>query len=161
MKKTKTKKVIDERQEKKLLEIGSGGFWIAYWILLAVMLVQMAIESIDMNIYIPSFAGEWLVFMIMCVYMVCRCAKNNIWEVKREPSAKANLVYSLIAGAVMGVMWFIVPYVKSGKLIGSIASGVFIAAVVFGLCMAALSISAASYRRKKRKIEEAEETEEE
>ncbi len=157
MKKTKKTKVIDERQEKKLLEIGSSGFWIAYWILLAFMLVQMAIESINMNIYIPSFAGEWLVFMIMCVYMGCRCAKNNIWETKREPSAKANLVYSLIAGAVMGVMWFIVPYAKTGRLVGSIASGVFLAAVVFGLCMAALSISAASYRRKKKKLEEAEE----
>ncbi len=161
MKKTKKTKVIDERQEKKLLEIGSGGFWMAYWILLVVMLVQMAIESIDMNIYIPSFAGEWVIFMVMSLYIVCRCAKNNIWEPKREPSAKANLVYSLIAGVVMGVMWFIVPYVKSGKLIGSIASGVFIAAVVFGLCMAALSISAASYRRKKKKLEEAEDSDEE
>lgn len=158
MKKNKTK-VIDERQETKLLEIGSSGFWIAFWILLAVMLVQMAIESIDMNIYIPSFAGEWLVFMIMCVYMGCRCAKNNIWEPKREPSAKANLVYSLVAGLVMGIMMFIIAFAKSGKIVGAIAAGVFIVAVIFGLCMAALSISAASYRRKKKKLEESEDEE--
>ena len=63
MKKTKTK-VIDERQEKKLLEIGSGGFWIAYWILLAVMLVQIAIESINMNIYIYV---DMQIYLYVCV----------------------------------------------------------------------------------------------
>ncbi len=159
MKKTRKTKVIDERQEKKLLEIGSSGFWLAYVLLLVVILVQMLIASIDYKIYIPPFAGEWLVFMVMCIYMACRCAKNNIWEVKREPSAKANVLYSLVAGAVTGAMMLIIAFVKSGKPMGSIAAGVFISAVTFGLCMAFLSISAASYRRKKKKLEEIEEEE--
>lgn len=151
------KMVIDERQEKELLKSESKGFWLGYWLLLVVMLAQVVLSSIDMGEFIPPFAGEWIVFMVMCVYIICKSMKNNVWERKREPSTKSNVVYSLVAGGVTGILMFVVAFINSGKPVGAIAAGVFIAGATFAMCFAALSVAAAVYESKKKKLEEAEE----
>ena len=49
-----TKNNLDERQEQKLLQIESKGFWLVYWLLLIVLAVETVIDLTDIiNFKIP------------------------------------------------------------------------------------------------------------
>ncbi len=152
--KAKSKNNLDERQEQKLLQIESKGFWLTYWLLLIVLAVETVTEFTDIiSIEIPSFAGEWIVFMVACVYITINCIKNNIWSRSAKPKTSTNLIISLESGVLVGGILGVVSYLNYGKIIGSICVFVFMALLAGGLCFAALSISAAAYKKKLQKEE--------
>ncbi|MCR5295530.1 MAG: hypothetical protein K6E30_10250 [Lachnospiraceae bacterium] len=144
---------LDERQEQLLLRIESRAFWLAYALLLAAIIVQTVLTGFDFRM----MAGEWIVFMVSCIYVAGACAKNGIWDRRIKPNWKSNLIVSLIVGAVNGGMMFAAVYRgHPEKPLGSIAAGVFSAGVCFLICFAALSAAA----RKVRKVQQTLEAEE-
>ena len=148
---------LDERQEQVLRGIESKGFWLAYILLLAAILVQTVATGFDMK----TLAGEWITFFIMCVYVAGACVKNGIWDRRLQPNPKTNLLISLIAGVVFGAVMGLGVFLKfPDKPIGSIAAGVFLAVLIFVLCFAALTIAAAKVKKVQQAME-AEEPEEE
>ncbi len=148
---------LDERQEQVLLKIEHNGCWIAFWCLLIAMLLQAIIYGLD-----PArLAGEWCIFMVLCLYMVCACIKNGIWDRKLKPNAKTNILASVIAAVISGAVLAI--SIRNGfdlEALDCVIAFGGIAAVTFVLCFAALSITAHAYRKKQAKLEAEEAAEE-
>lgn len=156
----KRKNNLDERQEQKLLQIESSGFWLAFWGLFAAMVIQLFVNGYKGN----QLLGEWIVFMIMGIYVTLSCLKNGIWDRRLNPAPKTNCIISLIAAFVVGIVNFVVIFHNYPNApLGAAAAGMFTAVGTFVLCMIALTLCASSYKKKLRKMEEepAEASEEE
>ncbi|MGI6013781.1 MAG: DUF6773 family protein [Oscillospiraceae bacterium] len=144
---------LDEMQEQKLLHIERNGAWLAFWGLLAVLVIQLIIYGFgDWK----ALVGEWVVFMGLALYLLVACLKNGIWDRRLKPEPKTNLLCSLIAGGCCGVLFFFISYRNYGKLIGSICTGVFMLLFVTGLSMIALTVSTALYKKRVRQLENGE-----
>ena len=68
------KNQLDEMQEQTMRKIESHGFWLLWYSLLAAWIVQTVFGAAD------KAAGEWVVFMIGCIYMVVACLRNGLWN---------------------------------------------------------------------------------
>lgn len=148
---------LDERQEQILLKIEHNGCYIAFWGLL----IAIAVEAFIFNLDFRAVAGEWVVFMVLSVYLAVTCLKNGIWDRRFKPNRKTNLIISAIAAAVFGILMAVSVSIRNpGKIVGSIAAGAFSAAFVFGLCFVLLSISAKSVKKIEAKQEAEAEAEE-
>lgn len=141
----KMKNNLDERQELILLQIEHNGCWISFWGLVIAMIVQLFLHDFD----IRSVAGEWVVFMILALYIAIACMKNGIWDRHLKPNVKTNGITSVIAGAVTGLFTFFVVIKRyPDKIAGSAASGVFVAIMIFVLCFIALSLSSKAFKKR-------------
>ncbi len=89
------KNQLDEMQEQTMRKIESHGFWLLWGSLLAAWIVQMMFGAAD------KAAGEWVVFMIGCIYMVVACLRNGLWDRHLSDTAPANAVYSLVAAVAV------------------------------------------------------------
>ena len=147
----KRKNKLDEMQEQKLLKIERNGMWFAFWGLFAAILIQTAMVKEDVFI---NIIGEWIVFICLAIYVIVACLKNGIWDRKLEANVKTNLIFSSLAGVLCGVVFFISSYLKYQKLLGSIATGVFMLGIVFVLAFVTLTASATIYKKRVKKIEE-------
>lgn len=97
------KQIIDERQEHDMYVIEHYGFWMAFWGLLAMILIQLILGKPS-----ESFIYEWLLFMILAVSMTIGCAKKGIWSPKAKPSQKEYIKTAIIVfGAVVCLLLFI------------------------------------------------------
>lgn len=148
----KVKNNLDERQELKLLKIEHNGYWLAFWGLLAAMLIQLLMQNGSPE----NIAGEWIVFMCLAIYLVVGCMKNGIWDRRLKPDFKTNAIASVIAATVMGIIWFVISYRNYHKFVGSIMTGIFMFVTVGILCLFALAISSQIYKKRMKKLEESE-----
>lgn len=145
----KRKNNLDERQEQMLLQVEQRGCWLAFWGLLIALMVQFVLER-DFT----YMAGEWIVFMMLAVYLAGACVKRGIWDRHFKPDVKTNLAFSAVAAIVYGGVMFVKVYHNyPDKLIGSIASGVFSAGYLFLMVFASLSVMAVSVRKKQKDLE--------
>lgn len=143
---------LDERQEQALLRIEHNGCWLAFWGLLIAMAVQMIMNGAEQSY---TVAGEWVVFMVLAIYMVGACLKNGIWDRRLKPNTTTNLVVSLIAGVATGVFNAIMIVCKyPDKPVASIAAGIFMSVFVFVPCFVLLQISVKILKKKQQKLEE-------
>ena len=143
---------LDERQEMNLLKIEHNGCRMAFWGLLAAILFQ---EFLGIN-SMSSIAGELIVFMCLAIYLMVSCMKNGIWDRKLKPTLKTNAIVSGAAGTVMGIIWFVIFYRNYHNFIGSIMTGIFMFLSTGILCLIMLSLSAALYKKRIRKLKETE-----
>jgi len=135
----KRKNNLDERQEQVLLRIEHNGCWLAFWGLLIVAVVETFIFDYDLK----SIIGEWIVFMVLCIYMFFASMKNGIWDRRLKPNFKTNLIVSLITAAICGVLMAVRVWIRDpGKPVGSIAAGAMTALFVFISCIILLTLSA-------------------
>ena len=145
---------LDEMQEQKLLRIEHNGCWLAFWGLLAAMAVQMVISGFDFS----AVAGEWIVFMVLALYISIDCARNGIWDRHLKYDARTNLIVSLVAAVVFGVFMFGVTCVRFRDTAGVVTAaliGVIGGVIVFAACFATLTL-AARYTKKRQESLEAE-----
>ncbi len=149
MKKMK-KSNLDERQEQELLKIERNGFWLAFWLLVGALLVQMVFTQDTKTTF-----GETLILLVISLYIAISCLKAGIWDRRIKAKSSTNVIASLIAGAAMGVVMFLrVLRNFPDKPVGAIAAGVFTAIFVFALCFIALTISLRAYKKKTEALEE-------
>ena len=149
---------LDERQEQTLLKIESRSFWLAFWLLVAAMIIQEIAFKGDWK----TFAGEAIVLFITSIYLLIGCLKNGIWDRKLQPKASTNLLASLCAGLAVGIVNFIVIYRNyPDKPIGSIAGAIFSAVFTFALTFILLSISARAVKKKNEELNQEPEEEDE
>jgi len=151
-----TKNNLDERQEQALLKSESKGFWMTFWLLMIVIMAQMVLEPTGLLDKVPAMLPEWVVFMVMCVYMMVRCRRDNVWDCKLKPNFKTNLLLSLLAGVVVAALSFLMIYLPQREVIGSLIAASFGFVFTSGICLAALSIFAASYKKKRAQLEQEE-----
>ena len=149
---------LDERQEQIMLQIEHTGCWIAYWGLLISILVQEIAYRGDFHYVV----GEWIVFMILCVYVLSGCIKNGLWDRHIKPTMKNNVIASLIAAGVIFLFTFIM-IIRNfpDKPVGAVAAGLISAAVVFVLCLIALSAAKRATEKKQEELEKEDPEEDE
>ncbi|SHJ82214.1 DUF6773 family protein [Hespellia stercorisuis] len=155
--KKNNKSQLDEMQEQKLLKIEHNGCWLAFWGLLAVLAVQTFTGGEDM---VKNTAGELIVFLCLCLYMLIACLRNGIWDRKFKPTMKTNLVFSVLGGMGMAIFYFIKSYVNYHKLAGSIATGIFMFISTFICCFVLFMATTAIYNKRKDKLEGPDDPEE-
>lgn len=145
-------KKVDERQELELMKVERAGFWIMYWMLLAVIIV----EGIIMEDGAKLAAGEWLVFMTGCVVIIVGCARKGVWtyQSKKVPGVKSWLAYSLVVavvgmilGLIIGLKW------QNGNVPGVIFCMVAYAVFTFALAFVAFAVIGSITKKRESKLE--------
>ena len=144
------KNKLDEMQEQQLLQIEHNGCWIAFWGLLAAMVVQVFLHGFDAR----SCAGEWIVFMVLALYMGISCARAGIWDRRLDMGWKTNLLVSLIAALATGLFMFAFSYHNYDSVPVALATGGFIAVFTGLLCFAGLQITARIIKKRQEALEQ-------
>ena len=91
---------LDEMQEQELLKIEHNGCWLAFWGLLFAMIIQsFALGNMDFK----TLAGEWIVFMVLALYLAFACVRRGIWDRKLAMNAKTNLISLLLPFIYIGM----------------------------------------------------------
>ncbi|MCR4725199.1 MAG: hypothetical protein K5772_07170 [Clostridia bacterium] len=141
---------LDERQEQIMLNIEHVGCWIAYWGLLISILVQEIVYRGDFRYVL----GEWIVFLVLCVYVLAGCIRNGLWDRHIKPTMKNNVIASLIAAGVIFLFTFVM-IIRNfpDKPVGAAAAGLGSAAAVFVLCLIALSAAKRATEKKQEELE--------
>lgn len=148
---------LDEMQEQKLRKLESRGFWLTWCGLLAAMAVQMLVFGIEAR---RMLLGEWIVFMLVSVYMVAGCIRLGVWDRHLKPTFRTNLLISLLAGVVTGAFLGLYTYRAFGAAEAAWWTVLLSGGSVFVLCLIALSLSASAYKKRREKLDEGEEGEE-
>lgn len=148
---------LDEMQEQKLLKLESRGFWLIWWGLLAAMAVQLLVYGVEAY---HLLLGEWAVFMLSSVYVTVACVKQGLWDRKLKPNFKTNLLMSLLAGVVFGGFMGVYSYRSFGAAEAAFWTVALVGGCTFVLCLLALSLSAAAYKKRRQKLDEGEGSEE-
>lgn len=152
MKKKKNK--LDELQERKLLEIESRGFWIAFWGLFVIVCLQfLPISDTYTNI------ATWLLFMGIATYTAVASVHAGIWDRKMEMNVGTCIVVSLVSSIVPAIIMVAILFARSHKILGSIGCGIISMPFSFALILAVMLIGL--HATKKRRAELDAEPEEE
>ncbi len=140
---------LDERQEQTLLRIEHNGCCLAFWGLLAAIIVQ-----IILNFDFRNLAGEWIVFMLLALYIAVGCMKQGIWDRRLKPDTSSNIAVSLTSALAAGILGFVRTVKRfPDKIAGSIATGIAYAIMIFVVCFAGLQFSAQLFKKKQSELE--------
>ena len=141
------KNQLDEMQEQTLRGIESNGFWLLWGSLLIAILVQIILRA-------PAgqWLGEFVVFMMGCVYVVAECLRNGFWDRRLSANAGTNALLSLFAGVVVAV-------------VTGLANGYWLLAVIPGiitgvLCFVVLQICMHAAEKQRKKLDGPDDNEE-
>ena len=146
----KRKNNLDEMQEQELLKIEHNGCWLAFWGLLIALIVQsFAFGNVDFK----PLAGEWIVFMVLALYLAFACVRRGIWDRRLAMNTKTNLIISAVAAIAMGLFNAVIIFKNYHKPVGTIAAAVIVALITFVLCFVILSIMMEQTRKRKAAME--------
>ncbi len=146
---------LDEMQEQKLLKIEHNVAWLGWYGLLAAMLIQLLVFGAE---GIGYLLGEWVVFLVMCVYMVIDCIRNGVWDRYIRPDdTKTNMTIAAIASLVGSAVIAIVLYRAFGSLLWSLVLfGAFFVWMMV-CCWACVRLSLKAYRKRLAQLENIQE----
>ncbi len=148
----KTKKSnLDEMQEQELLKVEHNGCWIAYWGLLAAIAVQ-GIVCRDLGF--RAVAGEWVLLIVLSVYLSVACMRRGIWDRRIPMNAKSNALVSAVAAAAFGLFTAAAISGRSDRPSVIVIGALISAAVVFVLCFITLNIFMKKTAKRKEQLEE-------
>lgn len=139
---------LDEMQEQKLCKLESRGFWLLWWGLLAVIIVQSLMGRSGQEL-----VAELGLFMLSCLYMAVECIRNGIWDRHFKPNACANAIGSAVAG--LGL--FAYDFLKIGYWPGALYAGAFTTLV----CFIVLQFITWIYQKRHNQLEHPEEDKDE
>ena len=139
---------LDEMQEQELLKIEHYGCWMAYWGLLAAMVIQMIMRVPGVQIL-----GEWIIFVIMSLYICIACMRKGIWDRRLKANWKTNLVISLLAAVAVAVLVVLSNPYLSEPLDYALTAGLT-GGFTFVLCFIALTIGMKLYKKRTDKLEQ-------
>ena len=153
----KKKNQLDEQQEQKLLRIEHNGCWLAFWGLLAALAVQM----IFFDLSFARIAGEWIVFMVLALYMVLACIRAGIWDRRLKMNLGTNVMVSLVGALAAGLLNFLsIRHRFPDSPGGAASAGAITAVVTFVLCFVALTLASKVTARRQARINAEPEEEE-
>lgn len=140
---------LDEMQEQELLKIEHNGCWLAYWGLLAVLAAQMII-----GVPFSQVIGEWVVLMVLCLYIVIACLRKGIWGRRLKANWRTNLIGSLIAGTAVGVLTAAAFRGNIREPLDFVLIACIPAVCTFALCFGVLTLSMKLYKKRREKLEQ-------
>ena len=142
---------LDEMQEQELLKIEHNGCWLAFWGLLAAMAVQQLIFGVSDP---KMIAGEWVVFLALCLYMAGACIRRGIWDRRIGMSTKNNLIISAAAALAFGIFSAAVIFKNYHMPAGTAAAAGITTAITFVLCFAVLTLAMKQTEKRRKELEE-------
>ena len=99
-------------------------------------------------------------YICLALYLTVASIKNGIWDRKFKANTTTNLIFSLVAGGFVVVFEFFVIYKRySDYLLGSFAAGIFTGIFTFILTFAMLEVCTKLYKKKRKQLEQEDETE--
>ena len=140
---------LDEMQEQELLHIEHNGCWLAFWGLLAAIIVESLL-----GFEAKAITAEWILFMVLAFYLSVDCLRHGIWDRRLKADGKTNLVASLIAGAAVGIYNMLMVHRFATEALDYVITGTVSGLFTFLFCFAVLSISTALYKKRKEKLEQ-------
>lgn len=98
-------KKVDERQEIELMKVERTGFWVMYFMLFAIIVIDWILKLNFLN----PMLGIWLTFMVGSLIIIIGCGRKGLWDYQNRtvPGMKAWLTYSLIAGFICMIIGLI------------------------------------------------------
>lgn len=135
--------MLDEMQEQRQLRIESRGCWLAYIGLLAAMIVQGVLHC-----PLSSMAGEWVVFMLLCAYLLVQEIRYGLWDRHLKANVWTNLLISLLAGVTVAIYGFFAW--EYWTVWAAALTGTFTALLCFG----ALQLGVWLWKRRRRKLDQ-------
>lgn len=106
---------IDERQRADLRRVESYGYWIAFWLLLASVIVKSVIIGRPKE----EWLTEWVIFMILAVYNVVSLAWIGVWsENSPKPTFASSVSSSLLGNLGFSVIYTAGTWLHSGRTMG-------------------------------------------
>lgn len=146
------KNVVDERERMEMYKVEHYMFWFAFWALLVSIFGQL----IFMKASFGQIAGEWTVFMLMAVGTVIGEFRGGHYDYISSPGWRSYLAYS-----VGGTAAFVLLILLNGMLrgyydsIGDMALAVSVSGgIMFVLLYVSLSIGGALVKKRRKKLEE-------
>ena len=127
---------VDERQELKLLKIEYYACWFAFLGLVIAVLVQCIFENAN--------------FKKHCRRIHYFNESSSLYYnklSKRRHVLKTNLLASMTASLVAGMLWFIISYRNYPKLTGSIAVFIFMFILTNAICLLLLTLLSQFYKK--------------
>lgn len=146
----KMKNNLDERQEKQLLHIEKNGCWFAFWALVASIFIQQSIFGIT---DFKSIGGEFIVFMILAIYIGAACLKNGIWDRHLKANPKTNFTISVIAAILSSILVSIINHINFEEWKFSVITFVITTIFIFIICFMLMSFTTMIYRKQLEKLE--------
>lgn len=140
---------LDEMQEQALLKIEHYGFWLAFWGLLTIMAIQALL-----GVAFSSLLGEWIIFMVLCVYALVSCLRHGLWDRNLKPNLKTNLLVSILPGLAVGVFDILLFCANETEPLDYLLIGAIPALITFVLCFVALTVCSALYKKRRRKLDQ-------
>ena len=140
---------LDEMQEQALLKIEHYGCWLAFWGLLAAMVIQALL-----GVAFSSLLGEWIIFMVLCAYIVVSCLRHGIWDRNLKPNLKTNLLVSIVPGLAVGVFGMLLFRANETELLDYLLIGAIPAIITFVLCFGVLTVCTALYKKRRQKLDQ-------
>ena len=140
---------LDEMQEQALLKIEHYGFWLAFWGLLTIMAIQAL-----MGVAFSSLLGEWIIFMVLCVYALVSCLRHGLWDRNLKPNLKTNLLVSILPGLAVGVFDILLFRANETEPLDYLLIGAIPALITFVRCFGALTVCSALYKKRRRKLDQ-------
>lgn len=106
---------IDERQRADLRRVESYGYWIAFWLLLASVIVKSVIIGRPKE----EWLTEWVIFMILAVYNVVSLAWIGVWsENSPKPTFASSVSSSLLGSLGFSVIYTAGTWLHSDRTMG-------------------------------------------
>ena len=134
---------LDEMQELELLKIEHNGCWLAFWGLLAAIVVQALL-----GMGWKAIAGEWILFVILSIYLGAACVRSGIWDRRLKMDLRTNLLFSLFAAVCGGGFTFAFTWLRYHKAQGSFAAAAIMAVCCFVVCFVVLQLAARATRKR-------------
>ena len=137
-------------QEQELLKIEHNGCWLAFWGLLIAMIIQsFAFGSMDFR----TLSGEWIVFMLLALYLAFACVRRGIWDRKLAMNTKTNLIISAVAGIATGIFNAIIVFKNFHIPMGTAIAAVITAVITFVICFVILTVMMKQTQKRKAAME--------
>ena len=140
---------LDEMQEQALLKIEHYGFWLAFWGLLTIMAIQALL-----GVAFSSLLGEWIIFMVLCVYALVSCLRHGLWDRNLKPNLKTNLLVSILPGLAVGAFDILLFRVNETEPLDYLLIGAIPAIITFVLCFGVLTVCTALYKKRRQKLDQ-------
>ena len=146
--------VLDEMQDKKLLNIEESGFWLVFWTLAAAIVIQALIGAAWRELI-----GEFAALLIASGYLVWSCLKNGLWTRSCTPSHRSNAIAGVAAALLLGLVHAIRVFVvlKKPAAFDSLLPILLVSAGAFVLCFALLEVFSAIHSKRRAKLDDTEE----
>ena len=145
---------LDEMQREILFRIEEIGVGLAFWTLLAAIIIQLLL-----GLEFRYVLGEACVFVLLSIYLALATLNNGLWAVSVAPNRKSNALFSLVPAVLIGALSAIKAFVIShnaprGELVWQL---VLTMLAVYAGCFLLLEIMRMIRDKRRSKLDDEEE----